>query len=136
MTTLAQVRDGLEARLKTIAGLRVYDHVPDDINPPAAVVLPPIIPDYREDLGNGSVTATFPVLLLVTSILARQQLDLYEFLERTGPRSVFAVIESDRTLGGLDVDAHVIGADDFDISQFGLANYYARALNVLVFAGG
>jgi len=49
---------------------------------------------------------------------------------------VFEAIEDDRTLGGLNVDAHVVGIDDFDLSQFGLTNYYARAVNISVFAGG
>jgi len=136
VTTLAQVRDGLTARLGTIDDLRVYDHLPGDINPPAAVVMPPMIPDYRDDLGTGGIRATIPILLLVTANLARQQNSLYELLERSGPRSVFEAIEDDRTLGGLNVDAFVTGADDFDLSRFGLTNYYARALNVLVHAGG
>jgi len=136
VTTLAQVRDGLFTRLGTIDDLRVYDHLPGDILPPAAVVLPPVVPDYRDDLGTGGLTATFAVLLLVTANLARQQHQLYELLERTGPRSVFEAIEDDRTLGGLNVDAHVVGIDDFDLSQFGLTNYYARAVNISVFAGG
>lgn len=133
MTTLAQVRDGLEARLNTITGLRVHDHVPGDITPPAAIILPPLILDYREDLGLGAMRATFPVMLLVSSTLARQQLDLYELIERSGPRSIFAVIEADRTLGGLNVDAHAVNVEPADLDQLGLANYYARAVNIDVF---
>lgn len=132
MTTLEQAREGLETRLGTIDGLRVIDHLADDINPPAAVILPPVIPDYRDDLGVGSVTATFPVLLVVPATLARQQLDLYAYLDRSGPLSIFATIEADRTLGGLNVDARAVNVEDFDLTRFGVINYYARAVNVEV----
>jgi hypothetical protein len=34
----SQVRDGLKTNLQTIAGLRVYELIPDTVTPPAAVV--------------------------------------------------------------------------------------------------
>ncbi|MGH6691103.1 MAG: hypothetical protein ACREF4_10570 [Gammaproteobacteria bacterium] len=133
MTTLAEVRDGLEARLATIAGLRVYDYIPDDAHYPAAIILPPVIPDYREDLGTGSVRAIFPILLLVPRTIDRMQLDLYPYIDRTGPKSIFALVEADPTLGGLDVSALPIGVDDFDTQQVGLTNLYGRTVNINVF---
>lgn len=136
MTTLGEARDGLEAVLDGIGGLRVYDYVPDDLHPPAAVILPPTVPAYRDDLGDGSVSVTFPVLLLVAANVDRKQLDLYELIERTGPRSLFAAVQADRTLGGLDVDADVVNVEDFDTERFGLTNYYGRVVNVAVIVTG
>jgi len=108
VTTPAETRDGLEARLRTIDGLRVVPYVPDDVGGyPAAVVFPPTNADYRDDQGMGSFTVEFIVILFVPATVDRQQLGFYELLDRTGSSSVFAAIEADRTLGGLDVDARV-----------------------------
>ena len=131
MTTLAQVRDGLEARLRTIDGLRVYDYVPDDSNYPAAQIHPPINADYRDDQGMGSFTARFIVMLMVPAAIDRKQLDLYALLDRTGTSSVFAAVEADRTLGGLSVDCRVVSAQDpLDLGTMAGTQIYQRAVLV------
>jgi hypothetical protein len=133
MTTLAQIRDGIEARLETIVGLRVYDYMPGDQNYPAAVIYPPVHTDYRDDLGYGSYPATFIVMLFVPATVDRQQLDLYDFLDRTGTSSIFAAIEADRTLGGLSVDARVVSAaDPLDLGEMAGTKVYQRAVVVEV----
>jgi len=131
MTTLTETLAGLETLLGTVDGLRVYDHLPGDANYPAAVIMPPVVPDYRDDLaGDGSVSVRFPVLLLVPTTFARIQLQLYPFIEKTGAQSIFALIEADRTLGGLNVDARAVDVTDFDTSQVGLTHLYGRTVNI------
>jgi len=132
MTTLAQVRDGLEARLRTIPGLRVADYVPDDLSGfPAAVIFPPTNADYRDDLGSGSFTVEFVVMLFMPAIVDRQQLGLYDLLDRTGTNSVFAKIESDRTLGGLAVDARVLNAiDPLDRGDMAGTQVFQRSVTI------
>jgi len=131
MTTLAEVRDGLETRLGTISGLRVYDYVPDDVYYPAAIIFPPTYADYRDDLGLGGYTAQFVVLLLVPATIDRQQLDLYALLDRTGPSSIFAAIEADRTLGGLNVDTRAVSAQDpLNLSDMAGTRVYQRVVTV------
>jgi len=133
MTTLEQVRDGLFTRLGTIVGLRVHKHVPGNTEYPAAVIYPPTAVDYRDDLGAGSYTVQFVVMLSVPAIVDRKQLDLYPLLDRTGVSSIFAAIEADRTLGGLDVDARVMSAGDpLDLSQMAGTKIYQRAVIVEV----
>jgi hypothetical protein len=109
----------------------VYDIVPDDANYPAAIVLPPMVPDYRDDLaGTGSMSARFPVLLLVPTTVARLQLKLFPYIEKTGTQSIFALVEADRTLGGLNVDARATNVEDFDTTRVGLTTLYGRTVNV------
>jgi len=133
MTTLAQVRDGIEARLDTIDGLRVYDYIPGDVNYPAAAIFPPVHNDYRDDQGFGSHTTRWVVMLFVPAVVDRQQLDLYDLLDRTGTKSIFAAIEADRKLGGLDVDARVMSAaDPLDLGEMAGAKTYQRAVIVEV----
>jgi hypothetical protein len=130
--TLAQVRDGLEARLNTISGLRVYDYIPEDVaGYPAAVIFPPTNADYSNDLNLGSYTVEFVVMLLVPATIDRNQLDLYALMDRDGAGSVFATIEADRKLGGLDVDARVIRATDpLSQAQMASTQVYQRAVTI------
>lgn len=132
MTTLADVRNRLEAQLSTIDGLRVVPYVPDDLpGYPAAVVFPPVNADYSDDLGSGSFTVTFIVMLFVAANIDRKQLDLYDLLDRSGPSSVYAALEADRTLGGLAVDCRVVDAvDPLDRAQMAGTQVFQRAVTV------
>ena len=133
MTTLALVRDGLETRLNTIDGLRVVPYPSDDVpGYPAAIIVPPVMADYRMDFGVGSFTVEFVILLIVPSNVDRKQLDLYDLLDR-GPGSVFAAIEADKQLGGLQAQATVVSAaDPLDRAQMASTQVYQRAVTVSV----
>jgi hypothetical protein len=126
------VRDGLEARLDTINGLRVVPYVPDDLpGYPAAVIFPPVNTDYSDAIFDGSTTYSFIVMLFVPANIDRKQLDLYDLLDSTGPSSVYATVEADRTLGGLAVDCRVTSAaDPLDRGQMASTNVYQRAVTV------
>lgn len=132
MTTLLDVLGGLRGRLETVEGLNVVDYVPDDIASfPAAVIFPPTNADYNDTLNDGSFTVTFVVLLMVPSTVDRQQLVMYELLDKSGPRSVYAAVMSDRTLDGLDVDCRVMdAADPLDRGLMATSQIYHRAVTV------
>lgn len=134
MTTLAAVRDGLEARLKTIPGLRVYPYVPESADFPAAIIQPPTIPDYSIDHGLSNLEIEIEIALLVPATVNRQQLDLYELLEH-GSGSVFAAIEADSSLGGLDADAHVRSARPLGLQEIGAVKCYGAVVTIQVFLG-
>jgi len=136
VTTLAQVRDGLEARLKTIVGLRVYDHVPDDVQFPAATIEPPTVPDYRQNLAANLLSATIQIDLFVSAAIDRKQMDLYDYVEPTGARSILAAIEADRTLGLVAVDAFVLSAEPLGLVTYADTQCYGAAVTVQVFLGG
>lgn len=132
MTTLAQVRDGLEARIDTITGLRVRDYIPDDVAGfPAALIYPPTNVDYSDDHGAGSFTVEFVIVLLVPANIDRKQLDLYALLDRTGASSIYAAVEADRTLGGLNVDCRVVAASDpLDRAEMATTQVFQRSITV------
>ncbi len=52
MASLSSLRDGIAANLSTITGLRVSAFIPDNINPPIAIVTPQNI-EYHRSFQNG-----------------------------------------------------------------------------------
>lgn len=101
------MRQAIAANLATISGLRVSYFIPDNPNPPIAVVTPPSI-KYEQSFGRGLNQYSFQVALLATRADERTGQDLIDsYCEPTGSMSVRAAIESDRTLGGLVDDLHV-----------------------------
>lgn len=131
MTSLAQVRDGLVARLDTIEGLRVYNLIPDDAGFPAATVDLTDL-EYTTLAVDAPRRAIFAVNLFVPRTFDRKQLELYELIDN-GSGSVLAAIMGDPTLGVTGVTAHIMGGPvALDTDQLGLTNLYGRALNVIV----
>jgi hypothetical protein len=131
VTTLAQVRDGLEARLNTIDGLRVYNLIPDDAHYPAATIDLTEL-EYTTLAVDGPRRAVFIVSLFVQRTVDRKQLELYDLIDN-GPGSILAAILADPTLGVTGVTAHVSGGPvALDTDQLGLTNLYGRTLNVIV----
>lgn len=95
------VMEGLGVALEQITGLRVFDHPADQLEPPAAVVgLPTEIP-YDNTKARGSDRATFPVFVVVGGSFSRSATKaLGPYVAGSGPKSIKAAIEADRTLGG------------------------------------
>lgn len=105
MADYADIADGFETRLATIAGLRAYSEWPDQLNDPAAIVLPgdPFIEDATFD---GNFDAIYDVLILVSKSSGdvRGTRALYAYIASTGASSVRAAILADPTLSGAAYD--------------------------------
>ncbi len=96
----SQVRDGLKKNLQEITGLRVYDLVPDNPQPPSAIIGQL---DLVFDLNNarGLDQANIDVLVIVQRFSERTGQDkLDKYLSGSGDYSIKAAIEADRTLDG------------------------------------
>ena len=135
MTTLTQTQSGLETRLRTIAGLEVSGYAPDAATPPAAIVQLPTAEQYRIDLAEDTFNPTWEIVVVVTAEHPQAQLDLLPYLDRTGTKSVFAAINGDRSLGGLDVDANVLSARQLGKVEIAGTVYYGAAVTVQVLVG-
>jgi hypothetical protein len=95
---LADIRAALATRLATVTELRIYEHVPDTVEPPCAIVSLGN-GDYTTDLsGGGNVNWT--VQLLVSraggDVRAQQKLDGY--LSTDTAESIFAAVHGDTEL--------------------------------------
>lgn len=129
MAAIKAIRGGLEDRLDTIDGLRIYQG--GNFNPPCAVVsLATEGINYHETSQNGLTRLEFRVVVYVSMAYTRVARDLCDdFLDVTGDLSVKAAIEGDATLGGI-VDDLIVdrGAQqDFVFQEAGTFQQYLGA---------
>jgi hypothetical protein len=96
---VSNVRAGLKTRLATITGLRVFDSIPDQVTPPAAVVGQL---DFTFDIDNarGLDIANVDVYVIVQRFDARSGQNQLDNYLGSGNKSIKTAIEADRTLGG------------------------------------
>lgn len=138
MNRLEEIRQGLAARVDTIVGVKVYDHVPDSITTLSAVVVPgdPYL-EYHGSLGPGGlVVVNLEVLLLAQKAVAKvaqQKLDALLFTGGDDQRSVVDAIDNDRTLGlGSGVAAQVGTARGWGITTVNEIGHWSVRLGVTV----
>lgn len=132
--TIQQQADGLETRLATITGLRVFDHVPDVFAPPCAFVLPDVV-NYWEGFSGGDARHEWTVTIIVGRTADRAaQRSLFEYISYSGTKSIRAAIEGDRTLGGVCQTLLVERADNIRMLTQGDANYLAADFAVRIHA--
>lgn len=127
------VADELAARLDTITGLRVSDHPPASVVPPAGIVSYPDRIDFDETYGRGmDRIRDWPVVIVVgkaTDRTARTR--VYEYAAATGAKSVKAVLESGTYTS---FDEIRVASCQFDVVTIGAIDYIA-AMFTLDIAG-
>jgi hypothetical protein len=136
--SIALIRAGIGANLRTLAGLRVAETIPDSFSPPIAIVSLGSV-QYNGAFNTKSVqgltTYNFTVSVIVGKVaerVAQSRLDSYI---STGTATIKAAVESDRTLGGAAFDCVVsemtnVGA----VLLSGDVSYLAADFTVTVYA--
>jgi hypothetical protein len=107
MASIQELRNAIATNLGTIPGLRTAPFIPDNPNPPVAIVQFDRV-QYHLDMANGMAEYTFVVQVVVgrqDERTAQRNLDAYS--SSTGASSVLLAVESDRTLGGKAFDCIV-----------------------------
>jgi hypothetical protein len=113
MASLSDLREGIAENLSNIVGLRVSSFVPDNPNPPMAVVSPQSI-EYHKSFANGFNTYNFTVAVFVARVSERTaQNNLDAYCASTGSSSIKSAIESNRTLSGRAYDLMVSGMSNY-----------------------
>ena len=136
MTALTDLRTGLANRLTTITGLRSSAYIPDNPQPPVAIVMPGRI-TYDQAFGRGSDEYQFTIMLIVGRVADRaSQTTLDGYCESSGSRSVKAAIEGDRSLGGKALDCRVTEMTNQGSLAIGDVTYHTAEFNVSVIAAG
>ena len=124
------VRDALQTRLKSIAGLTVYPTWPNNPTPPFAV-LEQVSAEHEQTLGRGDMTRWAVDVKLMVSLAAgyeqaQNSLDAYLATSSTG--GVFGAIAADRTLGGVVSGVFVPSISGYDQYEMGETLAYMGAI--------
>ena len=134
MTTLSALRSGIATNLATISGLRTSSTVPDDVNPPIAVVAPQGI-TFDTSFARGLDTYEFNVLVIVGRVDERSaQNRLDGFCNPTGSSSIKTALESDKTLGGEAQNLRCTEMRNYSSLPVGELTYLAAEFAVTVYA--
>jgi len=134
MALISELRHGIGTNLATISGLRVSDLLPDQPNPPVAIISLDNV-SYDKAFHRGLHNYTFSVLVLVGRVSERTgQTLLDSYSSPTGTASIKLAIESDRTLGGKANDVLVEGMRAYSTISIGDVKYLAAEFVVLCYA--
>lgn len=137
--TVRQIRAGLKTRLDTITGLRVFDTVPGQFSPPAAIVGMPERPE-TETFGQGTDRWNVSIWLVVARQAdAQSEKAIESYLNPTGASSVRAAIYGDKKLGATVSDIYELSAEvvDFPLGPEGQrVTYIGLEFNYRILAAG
>lgn len=132
--TISSLRSGLKDALSTIPGLRVAEQIPEQINPPVAVITRQTV-DYHQAFRGGSSEWSMQVQLIAGRMAEQQSQRLIdEWLSWSGSKSIRAAIEADQTLGGAAHSCKVTSADALTTIQVGDSEYLGVTVNITIFA--
>ena len=132
MASITNIRSGLATRLATITGLRSGPTIPDNVNPPYAIVAPTSV-DYHRAFSNALSTYNFTVTVVVGRVSERtSQNSLDAYCSPTGTSSIRVAIEADRTLGGVVFDTIVTGMRNYGSVVLGENTYLAAEFDIAV----
>lgn len=134
MATISAIRTGIATNLATISGLRTAATMPDQPNPPIAIVMPQSV-SFDTAYGRGMDTYEFVVLTIVGRVDERTAQNLLDsYCNPTGATSIKTAIESDRTLGGEVQDLRVTEMRNYSSVPVGEITYLAAEFVVTVYA--
>ena len=119
MASPATIRNALQTRLATIAGLRVYAQYPSQMNVPCAVLIP-LVSEPEQTFGRGDLSRyEFDVALFVSAAggMENAQTKLDPYLATSSTGGVFGAVAADRTLGGAVAATFVKGLSEYGLVE-------------------
>ena len=134
MALISDLRTGLATNLATISGLRTAATMPDNPNPPIAIVVPSTV-SFDDTFQRGMQTYSFTVLVIVGRAderTAQNKLDAY--CASTGSSSIKLAVEKDKTLGGKAFDVRLTEMRNYGQIVIGEVTYLSSEFSVLVYA--
>jgi hypothetical protein len=133
MASISEIRAGIATNLATISGLRTSAEIPDNPNPPIAIVSLDSV-NYDKAYAKGLVEYNFTVTVIVgrsAEKYAQRALDGYI---STGANSIKSAIELDKSLGGKAYDCRVASLNSIGSIQLNDNTYLAADFSVTVIA--
>ena len=134
MASITNLRTALATNLATITGLRTSAEMPDNPNPPIAIVRPSTV-EYNQAMRKGLTKYSFAVVVIVGRAEERTaQRNLDAYCSSTGASSIKTAVETDRTLGGNAYDCQVTEMRNYTPIQLNEGTYLAAEFAVDVYA--
>ena len=134
MAELSTIRAAMGTALSEVQNLRVRELIPALVVPPMAVVQPQDI-EYDLNANRGVNRYTFTVTVFVVKADDRSaQLRVDPFVSTSGPQSVKAALEADRTLGGEVDTLRVTNVSNYSSQDANDVLYLAVDFEVEVYA--
>ena len=132
MASITDIRSGLATRLATITGLRTGATIPDNVNPPYAIISPNSV-QYHRAFNNALSTYNFTVMVVVGRVSERtSQNSLDAYCSPSGSSSIRVAIEADKTLGGVVFDTIVTGMRNYGSISIADNTYLAAEFDIAV----
>ena len=133
MATISDIRDGIATNLATITGLRTTETVPDNPQPPVAIIQPNSI-EYDRAFQRGLDQYSFTVTVIVGRASERNAQRLLDtYCGGSGSSSVKTAIESNRTLSGVIQDLRVVAMKNYGTISLSDQIYLAAEFDVIVY---
>lgn len=130
--SIADIRAGLATNVATIRGLRVSATIPDQVNPPIALINLQTV-NYDGAFAGGLVTYNFQLTVIVGRASEREAQRRLDAYISTGTGSIKNAVESDVTLGGAAYDVRVENMSNFGSILISDQNYLAADFTVTVY---
>jgi hypothetical protein len=132
--TVADMRAGIAKNLRdNIPGLRVSETIPDQPNPPMAVISLETV-NYDQTFQRGMTEYLFTVSVLAGRVSERNaQARLDSYID-PGSATVKTAIESDKSLGGKVFDVRVSEMSNIGAVNLGETIYLGADFSVQVYA--
>jgi len=132
--SITTIKQGLATNLATISGLRTSAQVPDNPNPPQAIIELKSI-NYDMAFKQGLTIYNFLISLVVARVDERgAQAKLDGYASSSGASSVKLAIQSDKTLSGTAFDVRVTDMTNIGEVLLSEAPYLAADFVVTVYA--
>jgi hypothetical protein len=130
--SIATIRAGLGTNLATLSGLRIATSLPEQVNPPQAVISLQSVA-YDGALRGGLTTYTFMLTVLAGRMSERTAQSILDGYISPGAGAIKNAIESDKTLGGSCYDVRVEAMSSVGSLTIGEVNYLAADFTVTVY---
>lgn len=132
--TASQIHAAVSAALATVPGLRVADHLPEQVAPPMAVIQMETV-TYHRTMQGGTSEWAFLISLIAGRMgdrAAQRQLD--GWLSYDGSQSIRAALEADPTLNGIVQSLVVAEMASIRLLTMGDATFLTCDFNLTVHA--
>ena len=132
--TASQIQAAVSAALATVPGLRVADHLPEQVAPPMAVIQMETV-TYHRTMQGGTSEWAFLISLIAGRMgerSAQRQID--GWLSYDGSQSIRAALEVDPTLNGIVQSLIVAEMASIRLLTMGDATFLTCDFNLTVHA--